>query len=67
MINKYKGKDGGSMKNKVNITRKNYSFYMPDDFEKKIVAVQNADESLKPLSRSQALYAIVSKMAQEVK
>lgn len=55
------------MKNKVNITRKNYSFYMPDDFEKKIVAVQNADETLKPLSRSQALYAIVSKMAQEVK
>lgn len=58
---------GRKPKDKVDITRKNYSFYMPDDFIEKIVVVQEADESLKLLSRSQALYMIVTRMAQEAK
>ena len=51
----------------MGIKRKNYSFYMPDDFVDKITTVQAANDNLKALSRSQALYAIISDMATKVK
>ena len=44
--------------------RKNYSFYMPSDFGEKFKQIQEEDDKLKVLSRSQAVYLIVSELAQ---
>lgn len=46
--------------------KKNFSFYMPDDFIEKIESVQANNEKLKGLSRSQALYFIVSNIADDL-
>ena len=48
------------------IERKNYSFYMATDFTDKLAKVQAHDTNLKTLSRSQALYFIVSNMAKQI-
>lgn len=47
------------------IERKNYSFYAPTDLGKKLEQIQAKDDNLKNLSKSQALYAIISKLADE--
>ena len=49
------------------MTRKNYSFYMPDDFETKMKKLQESDDRLQSLSRSQAVYFIVSELCQNKK
>lgn len=46
------------------VDRKNYSFYMPVDFVEKIEQVKSKDPRLKMLSRSQAMYFIISKLAE---
>ena len=48
----------------MDVERKNYSFFMPDDFPDKIDTVRGKDDKLKALSRSQAIYAIVSEVYQ---
>ena len=48
----------------MKVDRKNYSFYMPIDFVDKIEQVKDRDSRLKLLSRSQALYFIISKLAE---
>ena len=48
----------------MKVDRKNYSFYMPVDFVDKIEQVKDRDTRLKLLSRSQALYFIISKLAE---
>ena len=48
----------------MKVDRKNYSFYMPVDFVDKIEQVKDRDSRLKLLSRSQALYFIISKLAE---
>ena len=48
----------------MKVDRKNYSFYMPIDFVDKIEQVKDKDSRLKLLSRSQALYFIISKLAE---
>lgn len=44
--------------------RKNYSFYMPEDFAEKIDKLISSNETLKNLSRSQAVYFIISQMVE---
>lgn len=48
----------------MKVDRKNYSFYMPIDFVDKIEQVKDKDSRLKLLSRSQALYFIISQLAE---
>lgn len=48
----------------MSVDRKNYSFYMPVDFVEKIEQVKSKDSKLQLLSRSQALYFIISKLAE---
>ena len=45
------------------VERKNFSFYAPTDLSEKIKKVQARDEKLKALSMSQAIYYIVSQLA----
>lgn len=45
------------------VKRKNYSFYMPEDFSEKLEAVQESNDKLKALSKSQALYYIISELS----
>lgn len=44
------------------IEKKNYSFYMLADFDEKLDRLQQKDTRLKSLSRSQALYLIVTEL-----
>lgn len=48
------------------VSRKNYSFYMATDFIEKLEKVQANNPSLKALSRSQALYVLVSDLADNI-
>lgn len=48
------------------VERKNFSFYMPDDFAEKLDKLQTKKDSLKPLSRSQAVYFIISQMLEDL-
>lgn len=50
----------------VQVERKNYSFYMATDFVEKLEKVQESSPDLKHLSRSQAVYFIISNMAKAV-
>lgn len=45
------------------VDRKNFSFYMPSDFPEKLDKVKEKDDKIKSLSRSQAVYYIISAMA----
>lgn len=47
--------------------RKNYSFYMPADFGDKLEKIQEADDRIAVLSKSQAVYFIISEIAQSGK
>lgn len=49
----------------MSVKRKNFSFYMPEDFADKLDKVQDRSENIKNLSKSQALYFLVSNMAQD--
>ena len=44
--------------------RKNFSFYAPEDLGDKIDDARNNDARLKPLSRSQAIYFIMTEIQQ---
>jgi len=44
------------------IVRKNYSFYMPADFDEKLKNIQQQDGRLSALSKSQAVYYIISEI-----
>lgn len=44
--------------------RKNFSFYAPEDLGDKIDQARNNDERLRPLSRSQAIYVIMTEIQQ---
>lgn len=46
--------------------RKNYSFYMASDFTEKLEKVQSNDPKLAPLSKSQALYFIITQLAENI-
>lgn len=46
------------------MNRKNYSFYMLDDFGTALETIQAKDDRIKALSKSQAVYFIVSEIAQ---
>ena len=48
----------------MSVDRKNYSFYMPVDFVEKIEKAKSKDSKLQLLSRSQALYLIISRLAE---
>ena len=43
--------------------RKNYSFYMPCDFDDKLKKIQDNDDRLQSLSKSQALYFLIADLA----
>lgn len=43
--------------------KKNYSFYMPVDFDDKIESLRQNIQEIKGLSKSQALYFLISKLA----
>lgn len=49
------------------VQRKNYSFYMPDDFTQSLEKIQASDHKIQSLSKSQALYFIISDMASKIK
>jgi len=42
--------------------KKNYSFYMPEDFDAKLQSIAERDSTIAALSKSQALYYIISKV-----
>lgn len=44
-------------------SRKNYSFYMSDDFNDKLSIIQESNPKFKSLSKSQVLYFIISELA----
>lgn len=44
--------------------RKNYSMYMPADFSEKLTEVQKNNPSINALSKSQAVYYIISQLAE---
>ena len=50
----------------ADINRKNYSFYMPDDFNSKLEVIKDSNDKIKSLSMSQALYYIVTEMAEKI-
>ena len=43
--------------------KKNYSFYMPEDFDRKIDMLRNEIEALHGLSKSQSVYFLISDLA----
>lgn len=43
--------------------KKNYSFYMPEDFDNKIDFLRDSIDSLKGLSKSQSVYFLISELA----
>ena len=43
--------------------KKNYSFYMPEDFDKKIDLLRESIDSLHGLSKSQSVYFLISELA----
>lgn len=43
--------------------KKNYSFYMPEDFDQKIDKLRESIDSLKGLSKSQSVYFLISDLA----
>ena len=43
--------------------KKNYSFYMPEDFDKKIDLLRENIDSLHGLSKSQSVYFLISELA----
>lgn len=47
------------------VQKKNYSFYMPTDFVDRMEEIQSNDDKLRTLSRSQALYFIISELAEK--
>jgi len=47
----------------MEVTRKNYSFYVPDDFDKLLDDIKASDRVMTGMSKSQSLYYIVSKLA----
>lgn len=47
----------------TDIERKNYSFYMPVEFDSKLADIQAKDKRLSALSKSQAVNFIVSEIA----
>lgn len=47
----------------MEVTRKNYSFYVPDDFDKLLDEIKASDRVMTGMSKSQSLYYIVSKLA----
>lgn len=51
-------------KQKKMVDRKNYSFYMPTDFDNYLTKIQNSDSRVKPLSKSQAVNFILCEIAQ---
>lgn len=51
-------------KQKQTVDRKNYSFYMPTDFDNYLAKIQNSDSRVKPLSKSQAINFILYEIAQ---
>ena len=42
--------------------KKNFSFYMPEDFDDKLQGIASRDSTIAALSKSQALYYIISKV-----
>ena len=46
------------------MNRKNYSFYMPDEFASKLDTIQQQDKRLEPLSKSQAVNFIITEIAE---
>lgn len=50
----------------ADINRKNYSFYMPDDFSSKLKVIKDSNDKIKSLSMSQALYYIITEMAEKI-
>lgn len=52
---------------KEKVDKKNYSFYMVSDFGDKLEKVQAADDRLKSLSMSQAVYMIITELANKLK
>ena len=47
--------------------KKNYSFYMPEDFDEKIDYLRKIIPSLHGLSKSQSVYFLISEMTAEKK
>ncbi len=43
--------------------RKNYSFFMPNDFDEQLEKVKSNDPVMASMSKSQAVHYIVSKVA----
>lgn len=43
--------------------KKNYSFYMPEDFDRKIDFLREQIENLHGLSKSQSVYFLISELA----
>ena len=48
------------------VDRKNYSFFMPVEFDKFLSIVQNSSERYKALSKSQAVYFIIAELADKI-
>lgn len=48
------------------VERKNYSFYMASNFNEKLSKIQANDSRLSTLSKSQALYIIISDLADKI-
>lgn len=48
------------------LDKKNYSFYMPDNFSERLEVVTATDSKLSALSKSQALYYIISRIAESI-
>lgn len=45
------------------VERKNYSFFMPNDFNEQLEKVKATDPVMSAMSKSQAIYYIISKVA----
>lgn len=45
------------------IERKNYSFFMPSDFNDQLEKIKSEDPVMSAMSKSQAIYYIISKVA----
>lgn len=46
--------------------KKNYSFYMPEDFDQKIDQLRESMDPLKGLSKSQSVYFLISDLASKI-
>lgn len=51
------------MKGVITMERKNYAFYMPNDFDEQLEKVKSNDPVMASMSKSQAVHYIVSKVA----